>query len=162
MADQTRDDLREAAAIVREDAQFAEHTGRTEADLERMASLLERLANTTEMPAQFRRYTVTRPDGHGFDVWVRNLHEATVDGMDEFVHAAGWDAYAEESDPSDVFELFRTVEAHPDYVFGTIFTPDDFPGGRVPADFSTNRAKGALAESGNEYIAEEIDNEEQS
>lgn len=52
----------------------------------------------------------------------------------------------------DIFELFRRVREHPDFVFGAIFVAGDFPNDAVPEDFPSNRADDALAERGNEFI----------
>jgi hypothetical protein len=57
-----------------------------------------------------------------------------------------------ETDTPDVLELFDEVKAHRDYVFGTVFVRQDFPGENVPAGFSARHATDALAEAGNEYI----------
>lgn len=56
----------------------------------------------------------------------------------------------------DIFDLWRKVQAHPDYVFGTIFVPGDFPNEEVPEDFPANRATDALAERGNLYIIDTV------
>ena len=52
----------------------------------------------------------------------------------------------------DIFELFRRVQQHPDYVFWTIFVLDDFADETVPAGFSPKWATDALAERGNAII----------
>jgi len=51
----------------------------------------------------------------------------------------------------DIYELMQEVRNHPDFVFGTIFTVEDFPDG-VPEKFSARHAEDALAERGNEVI----------
>jgi len=53
---------------------------------------------------------------------------------------------------STIFRMFDSVREHPDYVFGTIFVPGDFPGGKVPDDFMSNRADDRLAEEGAMFI----------
>ena len=55
---------------------------------------------------------------------------------------------------TSIFDLWREVQMHPDYIFGTIFVPGDFPDEKVPDDFSANRATDRLCEVGNEYIDE--------
>ena len=55
-----------------------------------------------------------------------------------------------------VFDLWREVQMHPDYVFGTIFVSGDLPGEKVPDDFPSNRATDRLAEVGNEYIYDTV------
>jgi hypothetical protein len=55
------------------------------------------------------------------------------------------------AEPS-VFDLFRVVQEHPDYVFGTIFVPGDFPGSVVPDDFDAGNAVDCLVAAGNEFI----------
>lgn len=54
-------------------------------------------------------------------------------------------------DDESIYDLFQKVRNHPDYVFGTIFTTDDFPDG-VPDDFNGDYATDHMAEAGNEYI----------
>lgn len=52
-----------------------------------------------------------------------------------------------------IHELMSAVRAHPDFVFGTIFTRGDFPRGVVPEDFNDSLIEDLLTEHGNEYIA---------
>ncbi len=61
-------------------------------------------------------------------------------------------------DPSgpEIHSLFRRVQKHPDFVFGTIFVRGDFPRGEVPDDFSRKWATDILAERGNLYIADPV------
>jgi hypothetical protein len=56
------------------------------------------------------------------------------------------------ADDEDIFELFRRVQHHPDFVFGTIFVRGDFADETVPAAFSPKWATDALAERGNAII----------
>jgi len=95
------------------------------------------------------------------------LNERVPEGFDAR-HATDWLATAgneyisltvdcdEEADyettPNLVLELLDRVREHPDWVFGTIFVIADFPGGKVPEDFSARHAIDCLAEAGNEYI----------
>lgn len=84
----------------------------------------------------------------------------------------GFLSAGDEQGERSVFDLFREVEAHEDYVFGTVFVKGDFGcsecGGftehiplcelrddalGVPDGFSAKAAKDRLAEEGNEYIA---------
>lgn len=58
--------------------------------------------------------------------------------------------------PESIFDLLKRVRQHPDYVFGTIFVPNDFPDGRVPEDFPTEHANDALAEAGNLFIEQVV------
>lgn len=53
---------------------------------------------------------------------------------------------------NEIFELWDRVQAHPDFIFGTIFVPADFPGGELPDDFPRHRAEDRLAEAGNDLI----------
>lgn len=64
---------------------------------------------------------------------------------------SGWDSQASPS----VFDLFFQVKDHPEFVFGTIFVPGDFPGGTAPEDFSPKWAEEALACAGGNYIADQ-------
>ena len=50
-----------------------------------------------------------------------------------------------------IHDLMKAVREHPDYVFGTVFTREDFAGD-IPWDFSPSRAEDALVERGNAYI----------
>jgi hypothetical protein len=53
-----------------------------------------------------------------------------------------------------IHDLMRAVKAHPDYVFGTVFVKDDFPGGVVAWE-ETGDAKWAeehVTAAGFEYI----------
>lgn len=56
------------------------------------------------------------------------------------------------SDSPSIYDQFRGVREHPDFVFGTIFVRGDFPGGVVPETFHRREASEALAQAGNEYI----------
>ena len=67
---------------------------------------------------------------------------------DEDEEDGWWESTAE----TDIFELLNKVREHPDYVFGTIFVPGDFPGNIVPEDFSGRWGEDTLAQAGNEYI----------
>lgn len=60
-------------------------------------------------------------------------------------------ATSDDTPTPSVYELMRQVRDHPDFVFGTIFTIDDFDDD-VPDDFNENRAQDALVEAGNDYI----------
>ena len=44
------------------------------------------------------------------------------------------------SDMISIHDLMRAVRAHPDYVFGTVFVKDDFPGGVVAWEASPREA----------------------
>lgn len=61
-------------------------------------------------------------------------------------------------DPSGVSlaDLIKQVYAHPDYVFGTVFMPGDFPDGQVPEDFPAKVLEDRLNEIGNAMIADGI------
>lgn len=53
-----------------------------------------------------------------------------------------------------IYDLMQHVRAHPDFVFGTVFTKDDFPDG-VPDDFPAKQGDELLAETGNLLIESE-------
>lgn len=54
----------------------------------------------------------------------------------------------------DIHELFRKVREHPEFIFGTIFVPGDFPNEDVPEDFPRSQATDRLAETGNLLIGD--------
>lgn len=62
------------------------------------------------------------------------------------------DRQLESTSGSGIFGLFDAVRTHPDYAFGTIFVPDDFPDNEVPENFPYDHAEDRLGEDGNEYI----------
>jgi hypothetical protein len=85
-----------------------------------------------------------------------DFERAEHDGDDtdrHVVHALRrLDAFVEEETMSDsIYTLMTQVREHPDYVFGTVFTVEDFPEG-VPDSFSESKANDALVERGNEFI----------
>lgn len=57
-----------------------------------------------------------------------------------------------------IYDLFTKVREHPDFLFGTIFTPDDFDNPKTIAKIKerANRAEEALAAAGFEF-AEYVD-----
>jgi hypothetical protein len=55
-----------------------------------------------------------------------------------------------------VDDAMRIVRAHPDFVFGAIFTADDFPGSRPPDDFRRDLAEESLETAGTARIAWEL------
>jgi hypothetical protein len=87
-----------------------------------------------------------------------------IDGLRDGVFRAGSSeairrliATVEKLAGEDVYEMWRRVQQHPDYVFGTIFLKGDFPDGADPygsESFSPRHAADRLAERGNEMIAD--------
>lgn len=57
-------------------------------------------------------------------------------------------------EPPSIFDQFEHVRQHPEFVFGTIFVRQDFPGANVPEDFSPRFASDALAERGSLLIGD--------
>jgi hypothetical protein len=62
-------------------------------------------------------------------------------------------------DPPSIHDLFEQVRQHPDFVFGTIFVREDFPGSDVPEDFPRRFAADLLAERGNLFIDDHLPEE---
>lgn len=59
------------------------------------------------------------------------------------------------SERESIHDLFEQVRQHPDFVFGTIFVREDFPGSIIPEDFSPSLATDMLAERGNLLIGDQ-------
>lgn len=60
------------------------------------------------------------------------------------------------SERESIHDLFEQVREHPDFVFGTIFVREDFPGANVPEDFPSRYAADLLAERGNLFIDDHL------
>lgn len=69
-------------------------------------------------------------------------------------HSAGNAAGDLVTELTSIHDLMRAVTAHPDYVFGTIFVKDDFPGGEVNwGEFGDAKwAEENIVAAGFEYI----------
>jgi hypothetical protein len=56
---------------------------------------------------------------------------------------------------SSIYDLMKRVREHPDFVFGTIFTRDDFDGNEAQGEAiaaAPKHAEEALVAAGNTYI----------
>lgn len=97
-------------------------------------------ADSPEQAEQF--YNDAIVESVGFPLWDVDSDGLTIT-----------DVNAEEASPS-MADLMSAVRAHPDFVFGTVFAPGDFPNGEVPDEFNSGVATDRITEVGNEMISD--------